>query len=189
MDRELISIIIPLYNAEKYIDRCITSIIAQTYKNLQIILIDDGSIDETKNICEQWKEKDSRIMYIYKENGGVSSARNIGLQHAKGTYIMFVDQDDEINRAMVERLYIDIETHSVDLSMCNCILKYDFKDERLIWNNNKHVFDKEYFYTHIFDDNGYKGYMCNKMLRNSIIKENNLKFDEKIHKRRFIIYL
>ena len=68
MDRELISIIIPLYNAEKYIDRCITSIIAQTYKNLQIILIDDGSIDETKNICEQWKEKDSRIMYIYKEN-------------------------------------------------------------------------------------------------------------------------
>ena len=75
-------------------------------------------------------------MYIYKENGGVSSARNIGLQHAKGTYIMFVDQDDEINRAMVERLYIDIETHSVDLSMCNCILKYDFKDERLIWENN-----------------------------------------------------
>ncbi|MDI1303790.1 MAG: glycosyltransferase, partial [bacterium] len=93
---ELISIIIPIYGVEKYIDKCILSVINQTYKNLEIILVDDGSPDNCPAICDQYAKKDSRIRVIHKINGGLSSARNSGIDIATGKYITFVDSDDSI---------------------------------------------------------------------------------------------
>ena len=105
MHKELISIIVPVYNVEKYVEKCINSIINQTYKNLQIILVDDGSKDNSGKICDEFKLKDNRIEVIHKNNGGLSDARNAGLKLAKGDYIGFVDSDDYIEADMYETLY------------------------------------------------------------------------------------
>ena len=94
MENSLISVIVPVYNAEKYLDKCVNSIINQKYTNLEIILVDDGSKDNSLDLCKKYAEKDNRIKVIHKENGGLSSARNVGLAVARGEYIMFCDPDD-----------------------------------------------------------------------------------------------
>lgn len=100
----LVSVIIPVYKVEKYLDRCVESVINQTYKNLEIILVDDGSPDHCPEICDTWAQKDSRIKVIHKENGGLSDARNVALECAKGNYVFFVDSDDFITVNAVEIL-------------------------------------------------------------------------------------
>ncbi|MFR7385271.1 MAG: glycosyltransferase family 2 protein [Anaerostipes sp.] len=100
---ELISIIVPIYKVEAYLDRCIESIVDQTYKNLEIILVDDGSPDGCPQICDNWKEKDDRIKVIHKENGGLSDARNAGMQIMTGTYVSYVDSDDWIAKICMKR--------------------------------------------------------------------------------------
>ena len=94
--KPLISIIVPVYNVEQYIQRCLNSIINQTYKNLEIILVDDGSPDQCPQICDDYAAKDSRIMVIHKKNGGLSDARNAGLLTSAGEYVAFIDSDDFI---------------------------------------------------------------------------------------------
>ena len=100
----MISVIVPVYNVEKYLDNCVESIVNQTYKDLEIILVDDGSPDNCPAMCDEWAKKDSRIRVIHKENGGVSSARNIGLDNVTGEYIGFVDSDDYLESNMYELL-------------------------------------------------------------------------------------
>ena len=117
----LISIIIPVYNAEKYLSQCLKSIIEQSYNNLEIILINDGSTDDSKNICDKIASKDKRIIVIHKENGGISSARNKGLDIAKGEYIAFCDDDDIIHTNMIELLYKNLVHSDADLAMCNTL--------------------------------------------------------------------
>lgn len=102
---DLITIIIPIYNSEKYLKRCLDSIINQTYKNLEIILINDGSIDQSENICKYYKSKDDRINYIYQANEGVGSARNRGIEAATGKYLFFCDSDDAIPKCGIENLW------------------------------------------------------------------------------------
>lgn len=115
----MVSVIIPIFNVEDYLESCLQSIITQTYQNLEIILIDDGSIDRSSEICDQWKSKDSRIKVIHKTNGGLSSARNTGIDIAKGKYIVFVDSDDVIKNNMIECLRNHLETdNQIDLSVC-----------------------------------------------------------------------
>lgn len=114
----LISIIIPVYNAEKYLMECIESVICQTYRNLEILLIDDGSKDDSFKICDEYAQKDKRIKVVHKENGGVSSARNLGLDLANGEYITFVDSDDMVDKKYVECLYKEIEKNKSDLVFC-----------------------------------------------------------------------
>lgn len=104
MKRKLISIIIPVYKTEQYLKRCVDSVLNQTYQELECILVDDGSPDEAGKICDEYKKKDARIKVIHKENGGLSSARNAGLDIAKGDYIGFVDSDDFIHPQMYEML-------------------------------------------------------------------------------------
>ena len=99
-----ISVIVPIYNVEKYIDRCIKSIVNQTYKNLEIILINDGSLDKSGQICDTWESKDNRIKVIHQMNSGVSVARNTGLENATGEYVTFVDSDDYIEPKYCEIL-------------------------------------------------------------------------------------
>ena len=96
----VISIIVPIYKVESYLDECVTSIVNQTYRNIQIILVDDGSPDRCGKICDDWMLKDKRITVIHKENGGLSDARNAGLEKATGDYIAFVDSDDWIEPQM-----------------------------------------------------------------------------------------
>ena len=99
-----LSVIVPVYNVEKYLDRCIRSIAGQTYTNLEIILVDDGSTDHCGEICDEWSRKDTRIQVFYKKNGGLVSARKAGLKTASGQYIAYVDSDDWIEENMYERM-------------------------------------------------------------------------------------
>lgn len=115
----LISVIVPVYKVEKYLDRCVESIVAQSFRNLEIILVDDGSPDKCGNMCDTWAERDERIRVIHKVNGGAADARNAGIQNANGEYITFVDSDDFIAPQMIEQLYLAIKESGAKMSMCN----------------------------------------------------------------------
>ena len=116
MDEKLISIIVPVYNIEEYLPRCIESILAQTYSNLELILVDDGSVDKSGKICDAYAEKDVRVRVLHKENGGSSSARNAGILLAKGQYIGFVDSDDYIEANMYQKMM-----DAIALTGCNIV--------------------------------------------------------------------
>lgn len=118
----LISVIVPVYNVEKYINRCIDSILSQTYKNLEVILVDDGSKDNSGAICEKYKRIDSRIKVIHKENGGLSSARNAGLDCCTGDYIGFIDSDDWIDENMYQILLDNMIEFDTDVSDCEILI-------------------------------------------------------------------
>jgi len=127
--KPLISVIVPIYKVEKYINQCIDSILAQTYKNLEVILVDDGSPDNCPKICDEYAKLDNRIRVIHKENGGLSDARNAGLEIAKGEYIGFVDSDDWIAPDMYEYMYNGIQKYSADIVSCGyfeCLDKSNF---------------------------------------------------------------
>lgn len=115
---DLISVIVPIYNIEPYVNRCVESVVKQTYSNLEIILVDDGSEDNSPSICDKWKEKDSRIVVIHKANGGLSDARNAGMKISHGKFYSFVDGDDEMSPNMLERLYKALRNTDSDVSMC-----------------------------------------------------------------------
>ena len=121
MDRNLplLTIIIPVYNTEKYLERCVESVRNQTYDNLEIILIDDGSTDASGGICDRLAEEDGRIVVLHKKNGGQSSARNMGLDIATGELIGFVDSDDYIVPDMYETLYNLMNEYEAEISCCN----------------------------------------------------------------------
>ena len=108
---ELISIIVPIYNVEKYLRQCLDSIMNQTYQNFECLLINDGSPDNSANICREYVDKDSRFKYFEKENGGVSSARNLGIEYSKGEYITFIDSDDWVDSDYLELLYMKINEY------------------------------------------------------------------------------
>ena len=114
----LVSIIVPVYNVEKWLERCIQSLVDQTYRTLEIILIDDGSTDSSSMICDRWAEKDRRIIVVHKENGGLSSARNLGIDLAHGQYIGFVDSDDWVNSRFIEILHQLMVNYQCDLAEC-----------------------------------------------------------------------
>ena len=116
-----ISIIVPVYNVEKYLSRCIDSILNQTFDDFELILIDDGSPDHSGSICDDYAKKDNRILVIHKENGGLSDARNAGINIASGEYIMFVDSDDYISKDMCEILYQRIIKDKSDMALCSVI--------------------------------------------------------------------
>lgn len=119
-----VSVIVPIYNSEKYISECIESILNQTYENFELILIDDGSKDSSGDICKKYEYQDKRVRYIYKENGGVSSARNYGISCAKGDYIVFVDSDDIVKSEILEILL----KNNCDFSMCGYELYDDISN-------------------------------------------------------------
>lgn len=129
-ESELISVIVPVYNVELYLERCIDSIINQTYENLEIILVDDGSTDKSGEICDAYEKKDIRVRVLHKRNGGLSSARNSGLKIASGKYIGFVDSDDYIALDMYETLYRYM-SEEVDLVCCG-IVNIDQKGRKTI---------------------------------------------------------
>lgn len=128
---KLVSIIVPVYNTEKYLNRCIQSIQNQTYENLEIILIDDGSTDSSGKICDEFAKKDDRIIVIHKPNGGVSSARNKGLDIAKGEYITFVDSDDYIENNTYQNVVNIFQTYDVDIVNFQCIMELNYRKKSM----------------------------------------------------------
>ena len=137
---DIISIIVPVYNAEKYLTKCIESIISQTYTQLQIILVDDGSSDSSGKICDDFSNKDSRIMVVHQDNKGAVNARKTGLKKAFGRYIAFADADDWLEPNMIEELYKDIIKYNADISMCN---RYDETGESKV--AVRHGFPEGYY--------------------------------------------
>ena len=137
-NEELISVIVPIYKVEQYLEKCIDSIINQTYKNLEIILVDDGSPDNCGKICDEYSKEDNRIKVIHKKNGGLSDSRNKGLNISSGNYVVFIDSDDYIDTNMIEKLYNKlIETNS-DICICDFIREFENFSK---YNN----FEKKYF--------------------------------------------
>ena len=125
-----VSIIVPVYQVETYLRQCIDSLLAQTFTDFELILVDDGSKDKSGEICEEYAGKDGRVRVIHKENGGLSDARNAGLEQAAGEYFMFVDSDDYIAPTMIERLYNSIQSESADIAACNFCYVFDKKEKK-----------------------------------------------------------
>ena len=124
-DLPLISVIVPVYKVERYLDRCIQSIVDQTYRNLEIILVDDGSPDRCPQICDSFAQKDDRVFVIHKHNGGLSSARNAGLEKAHGAFIGFVDSDDYIASDMYESLLTNLQKEDADIAFTSSAHVYE----------------------------------------------------------------
>ena len=176
---KLISIIVPVYNAERYLDRCINSLINQTYKNIEIILINDGSSDRSGEICNEYSAKDERIIAIHKKNEGVSSARNVGLEYAKGEYIAFCDADDWIEEDMYEILANLIDSSNSQLVFCHFSTDETIKTET---NYDNTIISKEYAIELILSDEKIAGYLWNKLFSRTLIYGNEkLLFEKDIH--------
>lgn len=190
MEDKKVSIAIPIYNVENYLDRCVKSIVNQTYKNLEIILVDDGSTDGCGKICDEWVKKDNRIKVVHKSNGGLSSARNAGLANATGDYIMFEDSDDWIEAELVERCVKRIENDKSDI----VIFGYRKVDEqgKTMWD---FTFGNEtYSKNEIIEDLHKRilemsyGYAWNKLYDLKFLKESGLEFDSSIIDREDLVF-
>lgn len=116
---DLISIVVPVYNVEKYLNRCVESLLSQTYENLEIILVDDGATDNSGKLCDEYLIKDKRVKVIHKENGGLSDARNVGLENSNGKYIAFIDSDDYIGKDFVKVLYNMCTENNANIAQCS----------------------------------------------------------------------
>mgnify|MGYP001134671270 FL=1 len=173
-----ISVIVPVYKTEGLLDRCVESIVGQTYKNLEIILVDDGSPDNCPAMCDEWAEKDSRIRVIHKENGGVSSARNAALDIATGDYIGFVDSDDWIEPEMYSSLIQKISESGKNIALCS-YYAVEISGERYECRCvvDKEVLDKDDYFRFIVLG-GAGGYIWNRLYDADILKE--VRFDEDI---------
>lgn len=169
----LISIIVPVYNVENYLRKCLDSIVNQTYKNLEIILIDDGSDDNSDKICDEYATKDNRIVVIHKINGGLSDARNAGLEIAKGEYIGFVDSDDYISEDMYEFLYNLAIENDLDVAMCaSCNVYEDGKVKRPKVFETLFFDKKEKIIENLFLNkaDGLSISVCNKLFKKYVLK-------------------
>lgn len=142
-NKPLISVIVPVYNVEKYVGRCLTSIINQSYTNLEIIVVNDGSTDNSFSVCKEYAAKDNRIKLITQENRGLSGARNTGLRHYTGEYVTFVDSDDWIHRNMIEFLYNVLMRHDSEMSLCASLR---VSEEMIPDKEHKEIEDKTYTY-------------------------------------------
>lgn len=188
---EKVSIIVPIYNAEKYLEECIASITDQTYKNLQIILVNDGSKDKSWKICQELEKSDDRITALTQKNSGVSVARNKGMNISTGRWVMFVDPDDVVDVNIVERLINKVD-EGTDIVACSCygfnekekIVAHFFKSDRIFKNN------KNDLYLQLFDSNYGQsttaftaiGVPWGKIYRREFIEKNSLRFDPKLRR-------
>ena len=191
--KQKISIIIPIYKVEKYLNKCVQSVVNQTYKNLEIFLVDDGSPDNCPKMCDDWAEKDSRIQVIHKKNGGLSDARNFGIEKATGDYIMFLDSDDYIHEEICKTLLNLITKYDAEISMCDAC-DVNENEQKIICNNkttteiNEQVFNKDELIKMLLNrDIKYFMTAWAKLYKTELFK--TLRYDVgKIHEDEFILH-
>lgn len=186
-----ISIIIPVYNVEMYLDRCIESVINQTYRNLQIILVDDGSTDTSGRLCDSYADDDNRIRVIHKDNGGLSDARNVGIDVATGNYIMFVDSDDWIREDCVEILAKALQYSKKKISVCEYLKTNKWKISEVSKEIDVVDFVEEWTieeaYRHLFLYKKIDNSACAKLYERSLFRE--IRFPVgKLYEDQFTIY-
>lgn len=173
-----ISVIVPVYNVEKYLPRCIDSILSQTFTDFELLLIDDGSPDNSGKICDEYAIKDCRVKVIHKQNGGVSSARNVGIENATGEWVFFSDADDILvpNAFYILTSRINSEVAYVMAGYKRCDENHNIEYE--VKTRDEHIISSSDAVTQMFrpTDYVYQGYLWNKLFKLSVIKENNLKF-------------
>ncbi len=172
----LISVIVPVYKVEKYLDKCVNSILNQSYKNIEVILVDDGSPDKCPEMCDNYQKKDKRIKVIHKQNGGLSDARNEGIKLAKGKFITFVDSDDYIHKELISVLYENLHNYQCDISCCELL---SFKREEECKNikvsdQNVIVYDRdEYIKKYMkIGSQTIEYYAPTKLFKKEVLREN-----------------
>lgn len=178
----LVTVIIPVYNVEKYLDRCVQSVVDQTYKNLEIILVDDGSPDNCPAICDEWAKKDSRISVVHKKNAGLGMARNTGIDNATGKYIFFFDSDDYVDTSIVEKCVLSAEKYNSEAVIYGRSEVYD--DGRIIAKSlkaPKEFFDSQEVVNEVLPsmytyDMGFGVSAWGKMFSLDIFRKYNLRF-------------
>ena len=167
---QLISVIVPIYNVEKYICKCVDSLINQTYKNLEIILVDDGSPDNCPQICDEYSEKDNRIKVVHKKNGGLSVARNAGMKMATGEYISFIDSDDYVSYDFIETLYNVAVKQNSEIVECD-LLKFN-EDKPVDYKNDCNLeittYETEMGLSMLIAEKGFHQHVWNKLYKADI---------------------
>lgn len=186
MDKK-ISVIVPIYNVEKYLIQCINNIINQTYKNLEIILVDDGSPDNCGVICDEYSNKDERIKVIHKKNGGLSDARNAGLEIATGDFISFVDGDDWIDTDTYEIMMNNIMMYNADIVVCNINYVYNEKSKPKYDEENIHIFNSEEAMNELIHDGLVQAVVWNKIYKKELLDNMQFKVG-KLNEDEFFTY-
>lgn len=175
MKNNIISIIVPIYNSENKLSECLDSILNQSYKKLEIILINDGSKDRSLEICKKYKSVDNRFIVIDNENHGVSYSRNCGIRKASGKYVMFIDSDDVIDKNMCEFLLENLEKYNAELSCCS----FDEKEENFDFKYDDNIsISINNFYKLLLEN--YKGFLWNKLYIRKILIDNEIVFNNSI---------
>lgn len=174
---ECVSVVIPMYNCENTIVRCVNALMCQTYKNIELILVDDGSTDNTYIKCNEMKEKDKRIKIITKVNGGVSSARNVGIKQANGKFITFIDADDYVSNDYIATLYNNI--HDNDFVVSNAIIKSNNSSKRFNRLYKSRYANKEDALKMLLSDKYFQSTPWGKLYKTELVKK--IKFDEKMN--------
>lgn len=174
---KLLSVIVPVYKTELYLDRCINSIVNQTYTNLEIILVDDGSPDRCPEICDEWAQRDNRISVIHQKNSGVSVARNVGIQNAKGEYVTFVDSDDYINIDMYKSMIESMYRNGAEVVCCGKNIV--FNDKKVVsvrGNDGEIIYSAKEAIKEFLLDRNIDGSLCDKIYKKQLF--NNIIFPE-----------
>lgn len=175
-----LSIIIPVFNAAKTLKRCVESAFMQTYAEWELWLIDDGSTDESGDICDEYSKRDSRVHVVHKSNGGVSSTRNVGIENAKGEYVMFVDSDDYLEETSVETMMKSAEDYNADIVMCGFFYHFEESGEiRPNYIKETFVGRNNQFVSNLFRETFEKELLnppWNKVIRKSLLEQNKIRF-------------
>ena len=185
-----LSVIVPIYNVEKYLSKCLDSLINQTMNEIEIICVNDGSTDNSENVAKEYVQKDNRIRYIYQENQGLSSARNTGIKASKAPYLMFCDSDDWYDETMCEKMYDTITKNDVDFACCGIQMSYDIK------NPTSEKEDKDYYRMK------YEGVVsvttdmlekldvssCNKIMKKEILDKYNIRYPNRLNYEDYCLF-
>jgi glycosyltransferase involved in cell wall biosynthesis len=169
-DNKRISVIVPVYKVENYLDRCVQSILDQTWTDLEILLVDDGSPDNSGAMCDQWALRDSRIRVIHKPNGGLSSARNAGLEEAKGAYIMFIDSDDVIHPDMCRILLELAENHQAQIVSCEPAHTFDDEEPPFTTDSTPTVLTSREAISRMWYQTGFFPSACTKLFTRKVFQ-------------------
>lgn len=175
--QDLVSVLVAVYNTEKYLRKCLDSIIGQTYENIEIIVVDDGSKDNSLDICKEYEKLDSRVKAIHQENGGLAKARNTGLDNAAGKYVCFLDSDDYIEKDYVECLYKGLTENDTDVAVCGYFKDKPNGSSSDMLLGRQQVISRDESIANMYVYNSFGAYSWNKLFKMDIVNEYNIRYD------------